>query len=98
MDAVAIGAEGEARRNAWIWIKLRLVKGDVPARSNAGSVWNSIFFRRIEIIGQEPPANISRRRRWIVEFDRIGGWREIGASQSFIDEHGRDRRRRRIIQ
>src|SRR5204863_7631130 len=90
---VAVGTEGKAGA-ARIEVVLR--ENQVALWGNRRSVPDSIFFRRVKIIAQEPASNVHDVCGRIEQLDAVGGWGHVAAREDFVDDDRRECWRRKV--
>ena len=91
---VAIGAEGEAGAAR---IEVRLSEHEEATGVDHRAIGNAEFFRRAEVIADEPAADVHGVRGWVEQLDAVSGRRHIGAREDLVDEDGREGGRRGFV-
>jgi hypothetical protein len=70
IDVISLRTECECDVTAHSCIKDLLIERDVAIRQDRSGNWNAILFRGIEIIGQEPSADVHVRSFQIAQFQK----------------------------
>src|SRR5688572_25130553 len=84
---IATGTEPEGNIARSSAVKLRFVERNVTVGGNRRAQDDTVFLGRVEIIGQEPPADVHLGRREVSQLDGISRRSRIAVGQRFIDNH-----------